>query len=479
MNGNKPAANLVSAFTKRVAGHPRVAYLPDPRCAPKSGALITMVIDELLVDPAALTVPDVSNHLHSVAEQTHQSVFPKKKKGPNPEIWRLTKTPGNKGIPDVAYHVWQCRKFLPKGDAGQVAPNHVLIPPSNFHTCPWGPPEEPAHAGVDLGAAGSGVRVTVIDSGYVTGSPIDTRLANRATFGWWFTAHPKPGVEWGWVQETEKVSGAPSSLDQDDNQVLDALAGHANFVAGVVAQACPTAIIDVVSHNGSFVKSDIGDPIDTPLPTEASVARSLWETLQQPASPGGHVITVGFAFPTLPYAQPVGAPRDGPPSWTFKAVLESIDKKTDVTIVAPAGNQGCTVPQYPAAFWLTYPHRVIGVGSIHPSSHHRSDFSNYGRWVACCTEGEDVFSTFVTWCGPTEEAEPQGTVPSNPSKDFNGWATWEGTCFAVPKVAGALAEQRNAAGGTLAAAWATITGPPRKSPPDLEMGVRLDGLPPV
>jgi hypothetical protein len=330
---------------------------------------------------------------------------------------------------------------------------------------------------VDLGPGG-GVRVTVIDSGYVSGTPIQTRLAGQATFGSWFTANPQPGVAWGWVPETEKIAGAPNSLNQNNDNALDALAGHANFVAGVVAQACPSASIDVISHNGSFVEADIGDPVDTPLPTEASVARSLWGVLQQPVD-GPHVITVGFAFPTLPYAPPVGAPRDGPPSWTLKAALDTIDKNDDVMIVAPAGNQGCTVPQYPAAFSLTYPHKVVGVGSIHPGTHHRSDFSNHGRWVACCTEGEDVFSTFVTWSGPTEEAEPGGVVPSNPPKNFTGWATWQGTCFAVPKVAGALAEHVANAGGSLSAAWVAITAPPRKSPPELDMGVRLDGLPPI
>ena len=95
----------------------------------------------------------------------------------------------------------------------------------------------------------------------------------EATYGRWFARDPTKPEGYTWVQETAANPGV-DPLDQDGDGRLDALVGHANFVAGVVAQACPTATLEVVSHNGAFVNSD---DADTPIPTEASVALSLWE----------------------------------------------------------------------------------------------------------------------------------------------------------------------------------------------------------
>jgi subtilisin family serine protease len=134
------------------------------------------------------------------------------------------------------------------------------------------------------------------------------------------------------------------------------------------------------------------------------------------------------------------------------------------------------VPQYPAAFSAEY-HNVIGVGSVGPDGN-RSGFSNHGPWVRCCTEGEDVVSTFISgWDGKTEEVEPEGTTGAGtqPVKSFDGWASWSGTSFAAPKVAAELA-RRKAAGSTLAAGWMDLTtGVPSTWQ---EMGFLLRGLPP-
>ena len=469
MNGNKPGAVFTSAFTKRIAAHPRVSYYAHAKC----NALVTMVIDELLVAREALETPGVMKTIEAAAEHVGQ-VLPKGDDDKhNVEIFRLKQVDGKRHVPDAAYAVWQARKFLSKKHAGQVAPNHVLIP-ANYHTCPWGPPEEPDHWIYGLGDPASKVEVTVIDSGFVSGGPIDGRLES-ASFGEWFGLTPAGGYQW--VQETEALPGT-DPRDQNGDHLLDALVGHANFVAGVVAQACPDVRIRIVSHNGSFVEADNNDPVNTPLPTEASVARSLWETL---ASGSSDVVNVGFAFPTLPYAPPVGVPAGGPPSWTFTAVLDEFrEAEREFFVVAPAGNQNCIVPQYPAAFWTSYDN-VVGVGSVDAYGG-RSGFSNHGSWVACCTEGEDVSSTFVTrWHGPTEEEEQSGPYQgTRPPKVFNGWASWTGTSFAAPKVAGALAHRKIAnPGGTLRQAWDDLLATRGTGAPNLSMGTLLQGLPPA
>ncbi len=488
MDGNKPFLDkpnqFRSLFTERIAEHSRVAYMP----LPKSDLLIMMVIDELLVTTDALTANKSSlyNHLKTDAKPVgvvHSDLE-------DIQVWRLNKTPGLRQFPDVAHAVWDARHLLGKNNplAAHIAPNHVLVASPNFHTCPFGPPEEP-----DSGYApptlrrGAGVRVTVIDSGYVTGSPTDALLT--PDFGYWFTEDSNAPGGYQWVQEPMVYPSTASALDQNNDNYLDALVGHANFVVGIIAQGCPDATIDVVSHNGSFVENNSGGVPDTPISTEASVARSLYDALTRSTPPD--LINLGFAFPTLPDIPPIGAPKNGPASWTFKAVLDRT-KGSKSLVVAPAGNQNSSVKQYPAALHQFFPDRVIGVGSVHLTSSDSSPgptwskslFSNYGTWVTCCAKGEDVHSSFVTFCGSTEEAETSGPdAGTQTQKDFHGWASWDGTSFAAPKVVAAIAKAMSApAPAALApsgplAAWNNVKQG-RPSPTDLQMGILLGALPP-
>ena len=63
----------------------------------------------------------------------------------------------------------------------------------------------------------------------------------------------------------------------------------------------------------------------------------------------------------------------------------------------------------------------------------RAYFSNLGAWCDCCTRGEYVRSTYVDWNGPVQ-GEPPWEI-----EHFAGWARWDGTSFAAPKVAAAIA----------------------------------------
>ena len=470
MNGNKPSTAYDSAFTHRLASFPRTAYYPLPsrRCR----TAVVFVIDELLVGHRAATDPHVTARLTTLgAVDTGATVFAGLTPRPSEDvhIWRLKRTPGTGTQPDVAEAVWQTRAVLRSLgiDPKQVAPNHVLIP-SNFHSCPWGPPEEPGAAAVLPPPRLPAVDVVVIDSGYVDNGPIAARIERPVDYGQWFTGTPT-GVSGGFGPPYKWKAQAAENPDADGDRVLDALAGHAGFVAGVIARACPRARITVADQNGALVWHD---DADTPVSTEASVARSLWK--HRAAS----LLHVGFAFATLPNAQlaPNTVDMSGPPSWTFELVLRGIARET--VLVCPAGNQGCPVPQYPAAFHERH-ENVVGVGSL-ASSNTRSSFSNYGPWVACCTEGEHVLSTFlVGWSGPTEEGDPPGAVPgTHPAKEFaTGWARWSGTSFAAPKVTAAIA---NGAGTTTPplAAWLALKAqhPVNAS---LKMGNVMHGLPPL
>lgn len=464
---NKPTTKFGSAFTARLAEHRRVAYRP----VPKSSVLVTMVIDELLVGAAALKNGAVRKKLREVgAVNTGHEVLEGFKNAPVIHIFRLRKLK-NGAYRHLAGAVWQVREELVKAGIPpeQVGPNHVLIPAANdYHTCPWGPPDEVEAK--NFNPMPKKIDVLVIDAGYVPSPSLPAKTVDVA-FGEWF----RNGG--GWKAEGVKVAGAKDPLNQNGDGFLDALVGHANFVAGIVLRACPAARVKIVSHNGALVAGAAA----TPLPTEASVARSLWKYGRIVPQSGRLVVNVGYAFATLPRSvKLLETGAGGPPSWTFGAVLAGLPDST--LVVAPAGNQGSAVKQYPAAF-----PDVIGVGSVGPAGQRASKWSNFGPWVDCSTQGGDVVSTFITgWTNrPTEERVPKGKAKAGtrPPKTFStGWAVWSGTSFAAPKVAAAIAtEQLTNPTGSLQDAWGALktfySG--ASTPKVADMGTVMSGLPPV
>jgi subtilase family protein len=468
LTGNRRRTAYDSAFTARVAGFPRVAYHPLPAGGCRTAVIF--VVDELLVGAAAAADPAIRTHLQSLgAFDTHGTVFGGLAVPPSEDvqIWRLGPAPGDHAVPDVTTVVWGIRPLLGSQniDRGQVAPNHVLVP-SNWHTCPWGPPEEATVTGTLAAQAAPEVHVTVIDAGFAPESPIASWIEQPVHSGQWFTATASASGQYGspytWTSEASEMH------DANNDGALDTLVAHADFVAGVIAQACPRARITVVDHNGAFVADDNAD---TPISTEASVARSLWEHRT------AQLINVGFAFPTLPSAQSVAnlTEASGPPSWTFQLALQGTDPNLTV-VVAPAGNQSCPIPQYPAAFHAVTGHpNVVGVGSVGVNGE-RSVFSNFGPWVACCANGEKVLSTFISdWDGPTEE--PEWTGGPNPVKHFgSGWARWSGTSFAAPKVGAAIA---NKVGPTTSPLDAWLSLEAEHAVGNVEMGRMMKDLPPL
>jgi hypothetical protein len=144
------------------------------------------------------------------------------------------------------------------------------------------------------------------------------------------------------------------------------------------------------------------------------------------------VVSCGFAFPTL----------DRHPSIPFTSVMAVLSgpyaPRRGVAVVSPAGNETSAYPYWPAA----HPD-VIGVASTNRMGNARAWFSNWGPWADCCARGQEVRSTYIDWIGPVE-GEPLTDIET-----FIGWASWDGTSFAAPKVAAAIARLVAASGGTL------------------------------
>lgn len=475
-------------FSDRVRRHPRIVEDWPDQDAPQ----VLAINDELLFARDDAGHPDQTKNIRSWLETTHQIQIQ-----PNPvtvfgdglpndiEIWKITNIAQLPASHDVFWITDQIRISQLSGQETRISPNHVLVPAPNGGNCPDGPPH-PARLPlpqIPPKAASQNLPVTLVDAGYqwqnawhanpLTAMSAVTVVSAETCSGDLQTWNSPGGP---WVKYGQEVL---DSVHPANPERLDALAGHANFIAGVIARRCRQANITIWDHNGAFAYDSPTDP-----PLEAAVCRSIWMSQQpvpeMPDATPAPVIHVGSSF----------APHDGVLSEIWTQVLERIapnDDRANV-IVAPAGNQGdqqteshTSTPRYPAALHLAYPDRVIGVASLDNKHHDPSTFTNTGPWVACSAVGEEVVSTFLPVNLPPEEDMNQ--VQHNfegTSKTARAWATWNGTSFSSPKVSAAIA---NALAGPhpdpaqLAAAIQTVMqSGPKGNYPDANLGFVLTNL---
>jgi hypothetical protein len=327
------------------------------------------------------------------------------------ELWRLD-DPQHDAI-DQARRLAAIARKVPPTFAGvpqpglpAVSPNHACVVAPGFHHCPSGPPH-PAFApaaGFLPDPAPPKARVVIVDTGYI---PLHPDLDARVTL--------VPGEMWDvWATPPAWVPDPPDGTGNVDasGQLLE-IVGHGTFIAGQIARAAPQVAITAVGQldDPAFI-----DPSGTgtayPLfASEFSVAHSMLLYGR------GDVILCGFAFPTV----------GNHPSLPIKAALDAlIAARPGIAIVAPAGNSESAIPQWPAAF-----EEVIGVAASDRRQRARARFSNWGSWLKCCARGEGVLSTYIDYSGPIE---------GEAATTFSGWATWQGTSFAAPKVAAAIAK---------------------------------------
>ena len=298
-----------------------------------------------------------------------------------------------------------------------VSPNHVGILSPAAGGCPAGPPQSapppppPYRPFIEPLGDRVNARVTVLDSGYIYTEPPHTELDERVTLfdGLRLDTATSPP---SWKPDK------PDGVDNDGDGRLDGIAGHGTFISGLIAHVCPHARLTVVGLRNQEIEIGGLDPAEQSglYETEAAIAHAM--LLHSDAD----VIQCGFAFPTL----------DDYPSLPFAAAMQVLTgpdaPRKGVAVVAPAGNEESASPYWPAAL-----PDVIGVASTNRRGNARARFSNWGGWCDCCTRGEHVYSTYVHWDGPID-GEPPTDI-----EHFIGWARWDGTSFAAPKVSAAIA----------------------------------------
>jgi subtilisin family serine protease len=186
------------------------------------------------------------------------------------------------------------------------------------------------------------------------------------------------------------------------DQQLDDEAGHGTFIAGVINRLAPAALIKV---RQVLLSDGWGD--------EMTIATAIADCLE------ADIVNLSLGAYTQGNLPPIG----------IETALRNIPRSS--VVVAAAGNANTDVPFWPAAL-----KQVVAVAAV-DSAGQRAPYSNFGHWVDCAAPGHDITSTFPN-------------VDLGDGRPFKGWAKWGGTSFAAPYLAGAVAAEMSAGGGTAA-----------------------------
>lgn len=259
-----------------------------------------------------------------------------------------------------------------------VAPNHLVHGQPMWWTGPAGAPRPAAPVAPPAASLGRrAVTVAVLDTG--------------------MSPHPWYSSAVWYAAQREEVTEV---LDADLDYTLDAQAGHGTFIAGVLLRRAPGVRVRAKRVIGG---DGVGD--------ELGVLRALaW-----PAS-WGHAELVNLSLGCHTF--------DDRPSPVVERAVAALGPRT--VVVACAGNHASDRPFWPAAL-----EGVIAVAALDGGE--RASFSGYGPWVDACAPGVGIRSCFVRFDGPLPRV--RGIDPD----DFAGYASWSGTSFAAPAVAGAIA----------------------------------------
>ncbi|MEJ3743186.1 S8/S53 family peptidase [Actinomycetes bacterium KLBMP 9797] len=275
-------------------------------------------------------------------------------------------------------------KSWPRQKPPAVQPHHVTVGHDNI----MGNPEGPPLAALPLAPPpltnppeGEGVLVGVCDTGIWDG-------AGAFHLDW---------LGGSYLPEADDVDPLYRA-----GQLLALQGGHGTFVAGVLRQAAPGVEFD---PEVALSPSGLGD--------EQRLVAAL-DRLDSQVS----IINLSLGYFTQDDMAPL-------PLVNKMAELEQ--RRT--VVVASAGNSATDRPCYPAAMPT-----VVAVAAVAPGALAPAPYSNFGGWVDACADGLRT-STYVLG-----SLELLGLL----SIKFGGYASWAGTSFAAPHVAGRLAAMMTA-----------------------------------
>ena len=281
----------------------------------------------------------------------------------------------------------------------------------------------------------------VLDTGLrtelVPGATKRARPLRRAEHEALTDCRTRPGAKW-LMSPQEGLVDDEDETNDEGRPILDFEAGHGTFIAGIVRQICPDAVVHSAGVLSSFGDGDVYGVI-------RAIDRVLGDI--------GEVDIVVMSF---------GTNLVGDKPGLFGSELNRV--LGNALGVAAAGNQSTCRPYFPAAL-----PDVIGVGGL--AADGKAWFTNFGGWVDACAPAIDVVSTFFNHFDETLHVRnSSGTVTPTVTRRYRGWARWSGTSFAAPKVAALIAQEmylNGRPGQTARDAWDRLTSYRHYRYPDL------------
>lgn len=249
-------------------------------------------------------------------------------------------------------------------------------------------------------STGEGPRVAVLDTG----------LGPHP----WFPPTATTGVD------------AEDGVENPRLGTLSPAVGHGTFIAGLVRQVCPEAVVEPVAVADGQGRAE-----------ELGVLWALHDLATSATPPDVCNLSIGY-YPEDPTAE--------------HPVVEALQRCLDVgiTLVAAAGNDATDRPMLPAAATAFVdddtrePLPIAAVGALNPARDTETLFSNEGSWITHHRDGANLVSSMPTQLAGSMQSRARtrgrGDRATLDLDDFrSGYALWSGTSFAAPIVAGELA----------------------------------------
>lgn len=243
-----------------------------------------------------------------------------------------------------------------------------------------------------------------------------------------------------------RAEGDAQVRETDEHGILQQYVGHGTFIAGLVAAVAPHTDVTVrgtLNDAGAILESEFGERL-------FDAVQDGWPdiiSLSAGTSNGRVDGLLGVA-----------------------AFMEEL-RSRETLLVAAAGNNASAAPFWPAAYASLpeYADAVLSVGALRGDGEFGACFSNHGPWVKVYAPGERLTSALTGFGTPVPYvyqhstydtcrygftysctcrsprhtgvlSEAQQVTPGKPDQVmFEGLASWSGTSFATPVVAGLVA----------------------------------------
>jgi subtilisin family serine protease len=229
-------------------------------------------------------------------------------------------------------------------------------------------------------------------------------------------------VDTGWIQEVgDEHPWLANVHGQPEPPSTGHYRGHGSFVAGVVRAMAPAADVQVyaiLTTMGAVLESDMAPSLVDAL---------TWDP---------HVITMS-AGTTTPIAAPL---------LSFQAFHDDHLSRTQALFLCAAGNDGGPGPFEPAS--QRWP---VAVGALEAVGTFIAPWSNRGGWVDVYARGADVVNAY-----PKEVYHYIESTEDPVDFTGHGMASWSGTSFSTPLVAGLVAARMSWTHEKGPQAWASL-----------------------